>query len=173
MRPTRTMLSGQTWETTFHQRQKHSTRLRGMQIDPVYPHLFISNIYSGEDQNFKTLVLNPHLISRRLFVERCSIQHTDATLIASSASIFVFFTMLITRPAALRLLITVQSWAPRFVHRINYQLLHVGDQFILNSMKQQIVPHLSEESDNQRQKVDTYTILRSVFSNEEDDVRNV
>ena len=78
-----------------------------MQIDPVYPQLFISNIYSGEDQNFKTLVLNPRLIFRRLFVERCLIQHTDATLIASSASIFVFFTMLITQPAALRLLITV------------------------------------------------------------------
>ena len=39
-----------------------------MQIDPVYPRLFISNIYSGGDQNFKTLVLNPRLISTGLFV---------------------------------------------------------------------------------------------------------
>ena len=76
-----------------------------MQIDPVYPRLFISNIYSGGDQNFKTLVLNPRLISTGLFVFNST--HKDASLIASSASIFVFFTMLITQPATLRLLITV------------------------------------------------------------------
>ena len=63
-----------------------------MQIDPLYSWPFISNIYSAEDQNFKTLVVNPSLICRACLLRVFNLTHGCKFNCIFCINIFVFFT---------------------------------------------------------------------------------